>query len=196
MYDMDTLENAQKRAEYWKAESIFATKEIDQLRTRLAEEHKAHCTAMSKAFLEFEKLQKEMSEAIAVEREACAQVCEGFGEWRESGDECARAIRARSDKWDEDRIEMKDWRQIEQVKVAETAEEMRAEIFRLQRHDPMVRSIMDFANYRGLSAEDRYVMLAYNALKQLAEIKLHVLEEAMRWPSTREGDGNEPTQRL
>ena len=34
---MDTLENAQKRAEYWKAESLAATKEIESLRAQVAE---------------------------------------------------------------------------------------------------------------------------------------------------------------
>ena len=34
---MDTLENAQKRAEYWKAESMAATKEIESLRAQVAE---------------------------------------------------------------------------------------------------------------------------------------------------------------
>ena len=32
---MDTLENAQKRAEFWKAESLAATREIDMLRAAL-----------------------------------------------------------------------------------------------------------------------------------------------------------------
>lgn len=35
--DMDTLENAQKRAEYWKAESMAATREIESLRAQVAE---------------------------------------------------------------------------------------------------------------------------------------------------------------
>lgn len=34
---MDTLENAQKRAEYWKAESMAATKEIESLKAQVAE---------------------------------------------------------------------------------------------------------------------------------------------------------------
>ena len=34
---MDTLGNAQKRAEYWKAESLAATKEIESLRAQVAE---------------------------------------------------------------------------------------------------------------------------------------------------------------
>lgn len=35
--DMDTLENAQKRAEYWKGESMAATREIESLRAQVAE---------------------------------------------------------------------------------------------------------------------------------------------------------------
>jgi hypothetical protein len=77
---------------------------------------------------------------------------------------------------------MKDWKILEQVKDAETPEEMRAEIYRLQHYDSLVRAVMDSANYRGASAEDRYTVLAYNALKQLAEIKRHVLNDAMLLP--------------
>lgn len=71
----------------------------------------------------------------------------------------------------------------EQVKNAETPEEMRAEIYRLQHYDPMVRAVMDSANYRVASAEDRYTVLAYNALKQLADIKRHVLNDALMRPA-------------
>lgn len=35
--NMDTLVNAQKLAEYWKAESMAATKEIESLRAQVAE---------------------------------------------------------------------------------------------------------------------------------------------------------------
>ena len=80
---------------------------------------------------------------------------------------------------------MKDWKALEQVKDAETPEEMRAELYRLQHYDPLVRAVMDSANYRGASAEDRYTVLAYNALKQLAEIKRHVLDDAMLRPAPR-----------
>jgi hypothetical protein len=64
---------------------------------------------------------------------------------------------------------------VEQVNDAETPEEMRAEIFRLEHYDPLVRNVMDSANYNGASAEDRYTVLAYNALKQLCKIKQNVL---------------------
>lgn len=52
----------------------------------------------------------------------------------------------------------------EQVKEVTTPEEMRAEIFRLQHYDALVRNVMEAANYGGLSAEDRYTILAYHAL--------------------------------
>lgn len=55
---------------------------------------------------------------------------------------------------------------VEQVRKAETAEEMRAEIFRLMRFDPMVRRVIDMADYRGMSAEDKYTMIAYYALSE------------------------------
>lgn len=53
---------------------------------------------------------------------------------------------------------------IEQVKKAETVEEMRAELFRLSHCDPLVRHVMQMADYSGLSAEDRYTILAYHAM--------------------------------
>jgi len=71
---------------------------------------------------------------------------------------------------------------IEQVKDAKTPEEMRAEIFRLQRYDPLVRAVIDSSQYRGASAEDTYTVLAYNAMKQLAEIKQHVFDDAIMRP--------------
>ena len=70
----------------------------------------------------------------------------------------------------------------EQVRDATTTEEMRAEIFRLQRLDPLVRSVMDAANYRGMSAEDRYTMLAYHALRQKNHMQALILEGAMMNP--------------
>jgi hypothetical protein len=56
------------------------------------------------------------ADATAQEREACAKVCEEthhpFGwsaeteDWTGATDNCAAAIRARSDLWDEDRIDV------------------------------------------------------------------------------------------
>jgi hypothetical protein len=53
----------------------------------------------------------------------------------------------------------------EQVKDATTPAEMRAELHRLSYHDPLVNSVFSFADYSGLSAEDRYTMLAYHAMR-------------------------------
>ena len=67
--------------------------------------------------------------------------------------------------------------QIEQVRDAATPEDMRAEIYRLRREAPLVRSVMDMADYNGLSAEDRYTMLAYHTLKESAKVRELLLEQ-------------------
>jgi hypothetical protein len=64
----------------------------------------------------------------------------------------------------------------EQVKDAGTPAEMRAEIFRLQHYDPLVRKVMDNANYNGISSEDKYMFLAYHALRERAVLQSHLLE--------------------
>lgn len=68
--------------------------------------------------------------------------------------------------------------EIEQVRDATTPEEMRAEIFRLTYYDSLVRSVRDASNYRGMSAEDFYTVLAYNALRQRNHIQALFLEHA------------------
>ena len=67
---------------------------------------------------------------------------------------------------------------IEQVKDASTPEEMRSEIFRLSYYDSLVRSVRDAANYSGMSAEDHYTLLAYNALKERNKLQSLMLNEA------------------
>lgn len=71
---------------------------------------------------------------------------------------------------------MRDWRILEQVKEATTPEEMRAELFRLKHYDPLVRAVWDSADYGGMSAEDRYTILAYHAVKSKNEAQQQVLE--------------------
>lgn len=66
--------------------------------------------------------------------------------------------------------------EIEQVKEANTPEEMRSEINRLRMHDPLVRQAMDMTDYNGMNAEDKYTVLSYIALKQLNEFKQRQLE--------------------
>lgn len=73
--------------------------------------------------------------------------------------------------------------QIEQVKNANSLEEMRAEIFRLSRNDAMVRQVMDMANHRGLSAEDRFTALAYYALRERSLLQKVILDDAMIRPA-------------
>ena len=64
----------------------------------------------------------------------------------------------------------------EPVQEAQTVEEMRAEINRLRRYEPLVRSVMDTADYNGMSSEDRFTILAYQALKQNSKLKEMCLE--------------------
>jgi hypothetical protein len=64
----------------------------------------------------------------------------------------------------------------EKVNDANTAEEMRAEILRLRHYNPIVRMLMDMADYKGVSAEDRFTILAYNVLKQNATLQELVLK--------------------
>ena len=66
----------------------------------------------------------------------------------------------------------------EQVKKAETPEEMRAELFRLRHYDGLVRRVMDMADYGGLSAEDKYTILAYYALAERVQYQNLVLDRA------------------
>lgn len=76
---------------------------------------------------------------------------------------------------------------IEQLREAATPEEMRAEINRLSREraSVLVRSVMDCADYNGLSSEDRYTMLAYHALRDLARHQKVALEHLLLTPATR-----------
>ena len=57
----------------------------------------------------------------------------------------------------------------EQLKDAETPDEMRAAIFMAARHDPLIRQVMDAADHKGMSGEDRYTVLAYHALKAMMD---------------------------
>ena len=65
-----------------------------------------------------------------------------------------------------------------ELKEVTTPTEMRAEIFRFQYHDPIVRAVMDTADYKGLNAEDRYTMLAYYALMEKIKTTNRLLEFA------------------
>lgn len=55
-----------------------------------------------------------------------------------------------------------------EIRDATTPAEMRAEIYRLRNESPLVCAVMQTADYSGLSAEDRFTVLAYLALKESA----------------------------
>lgn len=73
---------------------------------------------------------------------------------------------------------MQDWKILEQVKEATTPTEMRAELYRLRHFDPLVRAVFDAADYGGSSAEDRYTMLAYYAMRDRNKVMETALEFA------------------
>jgi len=72
--------------------------------------------------------------------------------------------------------------EFEQVREATTPSEMRAEIVRLSRYNNIVRATMNCADYTGLSAEDRYTMLAYHALAALAQTQRALHEYVLTTP--------------
>lgn len=78
---------------------------------------------------------------------------------------------------------------LEQVKDATTPDEMRAEIFRLQHYDPLVRRVTDMAIHTGMNAEDRYTVLAYHALRSKNEAQATALNLARCNPMPRIADG-------
>ena len=67
----------------------------------------------------------------------------------------------------------------EQVKAANTPDEMRVELFRLRHYSPMVGNIANACDGSGLSGEDRYTMIAYHSLKELQYLKQFVLDDAI-----------------
>jgi len=70
----------------------------------------------------------------------------------------------------------------EEVRPANTQEEMRVELFRLEHFNPLVRSVADMAHYKGLSGEDKYTVLAYHALKQLVDLQRNYFKNEMMKP--------------
>lgn len=69
--------------------------------------------------------------------------------------------------------------EIEQVKDAETPEEMRAEIRRMAMYDPLTSHVMRMSNMQVFSDEDRYTILAYFLLKSRQESLQRELNTAM-----------------
>lgn len=67
---------------------------------------------------------------------------------------------------------------IEQMKDAATPEEMRAEIQRMRRYDPLACGAMELADREGMTAEDRYTVLAYHALRALIDARQRAINNA------------------
>lgn len=63
-----------------------------------------------------------------------------------------------------------------------TADEIRAELARVAYHDHSVRMVEDIARHRGLSGEDKYVLMAYYALIERAKFKKLALDWAAVQP--------------
>lgn len=51
-----------------------------------------------------------------------------------------------------------------------SCDEMRQAILKAYRDDSLIHAAMQTADYRGMSGEDRYTVLAYHALRELNEL--------------------------
>tara|TARA_R110001599_G_scaffold171353_1_gene362396 strand:- start:425268 stop:425489 length:222 start_codon:yes stop_codon:yes gene_type:complete len=54
--------------------------------------------------------------------------------------------------------------------------DMRKKIEEMNFDDPMVRHVFDAARHLGLSGEDKYVALAYQAIEKYKRLEKHVLQ--------------------
>lgn len=70
----------------------------------------------------------------------------------------------------------------ERINKCATPEEMRAELFRLRYHDPIVRSCWDAADYTGMSAEDKYTLMAYHLIDAYYRVGRIALDQTMLNP--------------
>lgn len=66
----------------------------------------------------------------------------------------------------------------EPLEAAKSPEEMRAAIFKHSCFDSLTRQVLDVANYSGMSAEDKYTVLAYHALVDRQKTRELVLQNA------------------
>ena len=64
----------------------------------------------------------------------------------------------------------------------ETPNQMRAEIFRLSYHHPVIRRVMDMCDREGHSSEDRYTMLAFWLIKDNIAMREQMMELVYRAP--------------
>ena len=73
-------------------------------------------------------------------------------------------------------------RSIQEAEEQSTADGMRRAIFKAQRDSGLIRELMIRADVMGLSGEDRYVSIAYNALVQLENVHQSLMEYIARTP--------------
>lgn len=72
--------------------------------------------------------------------------------------------------------------QHEKVRLAETPQEMRAEINRLRNYSNLIAGVLCEAEYKGLSAEDKYTMLTYFLLQHNDLLQKQLYDIAMNTP--------------
>lgn len=68
---------------------------------------------------------------------------------------------------------------------ATTPEEMRAALYKIAYDEPVVNNVVRQADYTGLSAEDKYTILSYYALKQMMEFRNLCLDQSFLSKSNR-----------
>ena len=69
----------------------------------------------------------------------------------------------------------------QETEEASTPDGMRRAILRGARDSALVRNVMYRADFAGLSGEDRYVAMAYNALVQLEALWRSTLDYRWKW---------------
>ena len=67
----------------------------------------------------------------------------------------------------------------EPINPCGTVHEMRTEMNRLRRYDPLIHAVFTMREYHGTGGEDQYAHLAYVALVQLREFKENQMQEVM-----------------
>lgn len=65
-----------------------------------------------------------------------------------------------------------------------TPTDMRRRIYEASYESPLIRMCLQRADYEGMSGEDRYTVLAYNALVSLETYFKRCLEISMLFPNT------------
>jgi hypothetical protein len=71
----------------------------------------------------------------------------------------------------------------EEERLTPTMDGMRQAIARGSRDSALIRNCLNAAEYRGLSGEDKYVLLAYHALVELEKFWQQTVELRMKLPN-------------